>query len=301
MLDMNKYGKLVFETVEEVLKNANEDILSSILYELAYLNQYDIEKSFSLFFSIVEKASDELFIYSFNPVQYFVHHDFSRLDTYFIRAKKITDETFRKNVSAMLYFAWLRNYPNAEFLLFDYIDNDTKCISEVISRAITNFYFEEDMQGKKAKFILNKYISYDDEHISHQYDCCFLHCDEANVKFEDLYLFIRRYIASNSFNSNKYYVLDYLLDNSAKYPDECFLIFKNMKFDKLRKEPETEYSPHVREKQMQLLMGFYTIYNQKNNKYNSKNLKYINGIFDKLFENIHYKSNIDKALDLIAM
>ena len=58
----------------------------------------------------------------------------------------------------MLYFAWVRTYSNAESILFDYIDNDPKCIAEVISCAITYFYFEEDPKGEKAIFILKKYL-----------------------------------------------------------------------------------------------------------------------------------------------
>ncbi len=173
-LDMDKYGSLVLETIEEVVKIANEEILSLVLNGLVCMNKFDIERAFSLFLTVVATASDELFVYSFHSGQYYVNYDFSRLDMYLKRARSIKDEKFRQNISAMLYFAWLRNYPNAELIMFDYIDNDPQCISEVIHYANTYFYSEEDSSGKKALFLLTKYLDYEDDHISHQYDSCFL-------------------------------------------------------------------------------------------------------------------------------
>ncbi|MFT3739585.1 MAG: ATP-binding protein [Breznakibacter sp.] len=299
ILDVKKHGKMILETLESVVQNANEDILSSVLHGLAYLNKYDIERAFLLFLSITENASDELFVHSFHSGQYYAHYDFSRLEPYLIRAKEIKDKQFRKNISAMLYFSWLRNYPKAESILFDYINNDPKCIGEVIHYAITNFYFEEDRKGEKAMFVLNKYLDYEDEHISHQYDCCFLQYKESNVKFLDLYSWVIRYVNSKSFEFKKYYILEYLLKNSAEYPDECFRIFKKIRFNQFKKEKETEYSFTVREHQMKLLIGFYNIFNA-DKKANRRKWVYINKIFDTLFEDISYKNDINKVLDLIS-
>lgn len=284
-LSMEKHGELVLGTLEKVVQDANDDILTSVLYGLAYLNRYNIERAFSLFRLITANASDELFVYSFNPAQYYAHYDFSRLASYLIRAKGIKNEKFRENISAMLYFAWVRTYSNAESILFDYIDNDPKCIAEVISCAITYFYFEEDPKGEKAIFILKKYLNYEDDHISHQYDCCFLHYKKSNVKFSDLYPFIIKYISSKSFDFKKYYILEYLLKYSAEYSDQCFEIFKMIHFYQFRKEKETEYSSTVRERQMKLLMGFYNIFKQDKILHKRK-LAYINKIFDILFEDI---------------
>jgi hypothetical protein len=297
-LNMERHGELVLGTMEKVVQDANENILTSILYGLACLNKHNIERAFSLFLSITTNASDEVFVYSFNPVQYYAHYDFSRLESYLIRAKEIKNEQFRKNISAMLYFAWVRNYSNAEQILFDYIDNDPKCIAEVISRAITNFYLKEDPKGEKAIFILNKYLNYVDENISHQYDCCFLHYEKSMVKFPDLYPFVIKYISSKSFDFNKYYILKYLLKYSAQYSDKCFEIFQKIHFHQFRKEKETEYSSIVREHQMKLLMGFYNIFKQDKMLHKRK-LDYINKTFDNLFEDISYKNDIDKVLDLI--
>jgi len=277
-LNMKKYGELVLRTMERVVQNANDDILASVLYEMANLNVYNIERAFSLFLSITANASNELFIYSFNSGQYYANYDFSRLKSYLIKAKEIKDDTFRQNISAMLYFAWVRNYPNAGLILFDYIDRDPKCIAEVIRRAITNFYLKEDPKGERALFILNKYLNYVDEHISYQYDCCFLHYEKQMVAFLDLYPFTKKYISSKSFNSNKYYVLKYLLKYSHEYPNACFEIFKKIHINQFRKEKETEYSSTVREHQMKLLMGFYNIFKQ-DKKHHKRELAYINKIF----------------------
>jgi hypothetical protein len=297
-LNMMKYGKIVIDSIQKIISNANEEVLSTIVYRIAYLNKYDVGKTFQIFLSIVENSSDELFVWSFNSAQYYVHHDFSRLENYLIRARKIENENFRRNISAMLYFAWVRKYPKAEQYLFEHINDDTKCIAEVIHYAITNFYFENDNRGEKALYILNKYIDIEDEHIAHQYDCCFLHYKKAEVKFKDLYSFIIRYVQSKSFNSKKYYVLEYLMENSAEYPNECLLIFKKMKLDEYRKKRDNEFSSTIKEKQIELLMGFYNI-QSKQPKPDKKSIKYLDNVFNQLFADLSYKSHIDKALDLM--
>lgn len=297
-LNMERYGELVLETIEKVIQDANDIILTSVLYGLAYLNKHNIERAFSLFLSISSNASDEVFVYSFNSAQYYAHYDFARLVSYLIRAKCVKNEQFRVNVSAMLYFAWLRNYSNSESILFDYIDNDSKCVSEVIYRAITNFYCIEDPNGEKAIFILEKYLNYEDELISNQYGFCFLHFEKSNVKFVDFYPFVIKYIGSKSFNFKKYYILEFLLKYSVEYSDECFEIFKKIDFNHFRKEKETEYSSIVREHQIKLLIGFYNIYKQDKLLHKRK-LAYINNIIDNLFEDVSYKNQIDKVLDLV--
>lgn len=123
MFEYGKHGELVLGTLEKVVQDANDDILTSVLYGLAYLNRYNIERAFSLFRLITANASDELFVYSFNPAQYYAHYDFSRLASYLIRAKGIKNEKFRENISAMLYFAWVRTYSNAESILLGQRNN----------------------------------------------------------------------------------------------------------------------------------------------------------------------------------
>ena len=122
---------------------------------------------------------------------------------------------------------------------------------------------------------------------------------KSNVKFSDLYPFIIKYISSKSFDFKKYYILEYLLKYSAEYSDQCFEIFKMIHFYQFRKEKETEYSSTVRERQMKLLMGFYNIFKQDKILHKRK-LAYINKIFDILFEDISYKNDIDKVLDLVS-
>lgn len=298
-LNMEKYGDVVLRTMEKVAQDANDSILISVLYGIAYLNKQNIKDAFSLFISITANASDQVFVHSINAAQYYTNYDFSRLRYYFLRAKEIKDEQFRRNISAILYFAWINDYSNAEFILFDYIDNDPICIAEVISYSINNFYCSKDPKGKKAIFILNKYVNYKNESISHQYDCCFIHYEKSNIKFIDLYPFVIKYITSKSFDLKRYYIFDYLLKYSNEYSDKCFEVFKKINFYQIRKEKETEYSFIVRERQMRLLMGFYNIFKQDKKRYRSK-LAYINKIFDVLFEDIGYKDHIDKALYLIS-
>ncbi len=128
---------------------------------------------------------------------------------------------------------------------------------------------------------------------------CFLHYEKANVKFTDIYLFIVKYIDSKSFNFKKYYIYKYLLLNSVDHPNECFEIFKKIRLKDSKKEKETEYSPTIREHQIKLLMGFYNIFN-RDKKVNKKKLIYLDRVFDDLFEDIRYKDDINKVLELIS-
>jgi len=72
-----------------------------------------------------------------------------------------------------------------------------------------------------------------------------------------------------------------------------------MKLDEYRKKTDNEFSSTIKEKQIELLMGFYNL-QSKQSKPNKKSIKYLDNVFNQLFADLSYKSHIDKALDLVS-
>ncbi|MCD8179643.1 MAG: hypothetical protein LUE98_20480 [Tannerellaceae bacterium] len=291
-LNLNEHGEIVLSTIEKAIQNTTEDVLSIILVHIRYLYKVNPERALTVFQSVTENASDELFIYSIHSIQCYAYYFFSHLNSYFERAVNIQDENFRKQLTAVFYYEWLRGTEGAEIYLWNLVKEDTVFISRLIECAVYSLFEEEKSDYAKAMLILTKYIDSREKEICEEYETCFHSKENKWIPFDLLYPFLLKYVKSPCFNPHRCIIHDYLIHYASAYPEECFNLFKELKV--IIPDKSKDYSPKIRQKQIRLVLGFYQRFSGEKD---SEKLKYINNVLDQLFENVDYFSELDIALE----
>src|SRR5690606_24611239 len=86
LFDYPNYKDEVFSTIELAIdpkNNPSTTILAGVMSKLAYLNHFDIERSFALFQQLIAHKDSNVVKNSINPAQYFNNRFHDRMGFYF--------------------------------------------------------------------------------------------------------------------------------------------------------------------------------------------------------------------------
>jgi hypothetical protein len=221
-----QYKEEIFEALEFVADNANAATRACILYNGAWLNNLDKQRSFNLYLRLMSDYDPSLLAipyYNGHPLLYHIYIDFNRLIPFFERA--ITVDEAGKPMVSFLLNAYLHDKDGALCLLKKLIYRNSIARVELVW--ILREILSNNDYNAKGWYLLNCLLEYDDKELGNKMDHCFLHIppilDNHLVNFIDNYL--KSPIAE--YKSNEFY--NFLRKLISIAPSQCLIWLFNSK------------------------------------------------------------------------
>lgn len=226
LFDYPNYKEDVLSTIEFAIdpqNNPSTTILAGVMFHLAYLNHFDIERSFVIFKKLIAQKDSRVLECSINPAQYFNNKFHDRMGFYF-EEMLLHEELYDK-----CYFfvnSWLFDHIN-DFKMYDrFMGLGQKAIECAIEVA-ESFLIKDDIVDQRSVQVLERCLSHSEFDLSHEFSGLVLRVFKIE-NFGELYSFMEKYIATDQFSNDPRYLLEFLTECSSLYPKECLDLLVKM-------------------------------------------------------------------------
>jgi hypothetical protein len=288
----------IFDALSTIFTEDIAIVKAAAIQDYAYLTNLNGKKAFELFIKIVNDNNNKRILSSsLWSLSYLVNYDFERLTPLFGHLT-VSDE-LRDNdnswLSTILFGAWIHNYAGAEKLFKSFLAGHEEVKDHVMHDAIAYFYDNEEISGKSIEVIellLKQPYNKDSKRIKME----FYQMD--HIKFEDIFPLIKKYIKSPHFRIREHF-LEFLTDHASKFPCECIYLFElaiNMNVDETDEDGRLTGSEDLATK---FIIGAYSSLRptqfKKHKKYEMKVLK----AFDKVLIDERFRNNAENILEKV--
>jgi hypothetical protein len=226
LFDYPTYKDDVLSAIEFAIdpkNNPSTTILAGIMSQLAYLNHFDIERSFAIFRQLIAQKDLHVLKYSINPAQYFNNQFHDRMGFYF-EEMFLHEELYYK-----CYFfvnSWVFEHID-DFKMYDrFMGLGQKAIECAIDVA-ESFLIKDGIVNQRSMQVLERCLSHSEFDLSHEYSGLVLRVFKIE-NFRELCGFIEKYIATDQFSNDPRYLLEFLTECSSLYPKECLDLLVRM-------------------------------------------------------------------------
>lgn len=269
-----EYSDRIFTVLEKVAKDSMDCVKAAMLYRLAYLNHYDIERNFRLFFKLVETDNEQILQSSIWSAQYFNRKYTDELESYF--RKNITIDKLTKDISTVLTVAWLEGIEESYKILQDFYLKIKEVKKAMLHVAESNVFKHNSTITEKCKIILNQFLDEDDKDIAREYT--FLFSDLSCERFVEFRSFIEQYSKSKVCILAPDNFINFLVKSAHFYPIDCLNLLKNIQSLKSHLNIQEEF--YYDDKSLNVIINSYNALLQETNK-DKKKIEQTLDIFDR--------------------
>ncbi|MHA7129239.1 NACHT domain-containing protein [Algoriphagus namhaensis] len=219
LFEYPNYKEEVLSTIEFAIdpkNNPSTTILAGVMSKLAYLNHFDIERSFAIFRQLIAQKNSRVLECSINPAQYFNNKFHNRMGFYF-EEMLLHEELYDK-----CYFfvsSWVFDHID-DFKMYDHFmglgQKAIVCAIEVAESLL----IRDGVVDQRSVQVLERCLSHTEFDLSHEFSGLVLRVFKIE-NFGELYSFMEKYIATQHFSNDPRYFLDFLTKCSSLYPKEC--------------------------------------------------------------------------------
>ncbi|MBI3234172.1 MAG: hypothetical protein HYZ42_09055, partial [Bacteroidetes bacterium] len=290
----SKTSDLVFETLESILKNGPRESRAVIFFRFAYLMNLDREKAFNLFVKYITSEKDIYVVASsIWSLQYLGDYDFERLLPIYQRLANCnvlgSDDT--NWVFLLLYFAYLLERDASGILVKTLLRNSKNACSIAVNE-ITKHYYEIDKTMEKSNELLHLVLDLADEEIIEEIHWNFSSAE--NLKIDDLYDFIERYIRTKFFRNNEN-LLNYLTQQCTNNPEKAILLFETAILNNQASKKNYDLLDRNMSTVKFIVGAFSSL--KKNTDLDKKLRLTLLRSFDTVLKNFRYRRTSEKMLD----
>jgi hypothetical protein len=226
LFDYPNYKEDVLSTIEFAIdpkNNLSTTILAGVMFHLAYLNHFDIERSFAIFRQLVSQKDSHVLKYSINPAQYFNNKFHDRMGFYFEKML-LHEELYDK-----CYFfvnSWVFEQID-DFKIYDHFMGLGQKAIECAIDVAESFLIRDGVVDQRSMQVLERCLSHTEFDLSHEFSGLVLRVFKIE-NFGELYSFMEKYIATDQFSNDPRYLLEFLTECSSLYPKECLDLLVKM-------------------------------------------------------------------------
>lgn len=286
----SEFEEIIFDTVEKAVHDPQVSVRVAVMQELAYLNYLDLQRSFTVFMSLIQSDDIHILRNSFSTSQYFNVKFHKEMYPYFMKIIKNEELHSEGNV---IVLSWLDDNIDDGKLYRRFVRSSDKAKLCALKIAEANLFERNGMPNEKSFKILHQFLNQDNEEIASAYSGLVLRKFKNN-NFKETYSFLIAYSKSKLCLAQPSYFLQLLMGCTKEYPVECLKLVGNMKFDRL---PDIQRRGYYRDEPVQLILSIYSKLNM-NLKENRKLVNRTLDIFDSMLRHNHLRVSVNQAIRL---
>lgn len=287
-----EFKEIIFETAEKAISDEQASVRVAVMQELGYLNYLDLDRSFRIFISLIQKNDIEVLKNSFRTSQYFNVKFHQEMYPYF---EKIIDNKELHKDGNVIVLSWLNKKISDKRLYKKFIKSSSEAKLCALNIAEANLYNDNDTTSKRAFEILFQFLNKNNEDFATAYSGIILR-KFAKHNFEKSYSFLVKYSKSKLCIAQPSYFLQLLLTCAKDYPLECLNLIQNLNYDRI---PHLQRRGYYDKEPVQLILAIYSKLNMDLDK-NRRAIKKTLDIFDEMLKHNHLRNTINESLALIS-
>ena len=279
----------IFYTLEQITEDVDNSVKAGILYNLAYLNNFNLERSFKIFLRLIDTDSVEVLKNAIKPATYFRNAYYEEMISFF--NKIIENEELHKNGGILIALNWFSGYDKDKVYFNKFILKGTTAKLEILRAAEANVFLG-DKTNPKCLDVFFDFLEQDEKEFASAYSGFILRKYKIS-NFKVLLPFMKKYAQTKIYENEPRYFLQYLLLCSKDYPIECLDLVRKMNFKKV---PNAQQRGRYDSEPVQLILSIYSSLNNhfKNNK---EQIEISLNIFDSMMKLDHLRFSANNALD----
>jgi hypothetical protein len=289
----NQFENVIFYTIENVINHplCNVSVKADIVYNLAYLNQLNINRSFAIFLRLINSCDEKILAYSLNAAQYFNNVFHVEMSDYFDLVLSHPD--IHKDAFVFVN-SWLNDSINDRAIYERFVSKGGTKAKICALKCAEARLVQNNIINEKALSILHEFINENDKDIIRDYAGIILRkFKERN--FLELLSFLKKYASSKACSIEPKYFLQYLIKCCKNYPSECLELLSRMDFSI---PPDIRYRGYYSKEPVQLVLGIYSKVVSSVLKDKTQINKCLD-VFDSLLKNPHLRSNANQAIEMV--
>jgi hypothetical protein len=284
-----EYADRIFETVIKVSEDQMDSVKATVLFRLAYLNHYDLHRSFDVFKKLVDTSNEQLLKTSLWSAGYYKRNFYKEMIPYFRRLMNY--ESLHEDTAVLLAVAWLEDIKESKVLLEELLLMSDKARIKMIHVAETNLFHENNSIQKKCLQLFNRFLNNETKAMADEYSHLFLRLSPD--KFEMFLPSIKHYSKSTVCKNNPYYFFEYLFKCTGKHPVQCIDLLENVNILKINADDENRYR---NDEALNVIVGSYNALLKEKHK-NKRQIIHSVKLFDQYLKDRRYRKEADKVLD----
>lgn len=278
----------IFCTLEQITGDIDDAVKAGILYNLAYLNNFNLDRSFKIFLELINTDNVEILKSAFKAASYFRNAYYEEMKPFF--NKIIENEELHKNGGILIALNWFSGFDKDKSYFNKFIKKGVTAKIEILRAAEANIFTD----GKTDAKCLDAFFYFldGDNELASAYAGFVLRKFKVS-NFKVLLPFMIKYSKSEVYNYEPRYFLQYLLKCSKDYPIECLDLVREMNFTRV---PSTQQRGRYDSEPVQLILSIYSSLNNHFKK-NKKEIEISLNIFDRMMKLDHLRFSANNALD----
>ena len=284
----------IFEVVEQAMYDEQISVKVSILSNLAYLNNLDLERSFLVFQKMTDTDNVDLIKNSFWSADFYKNKYFNRMQSYF--EKIIQNEELHEKGVIIICKAWIndKDIKGSFELLQKAISSSEKARCAIIHTTEHNLIDKNGEINKKCYDLLIDLLKYDGDEIASRYSGLVLRKFKPNT-FNIALPFLREYVKSSHARKEPRYLFNYLNNCSDENPIECLELMKEAMYIDNRSIQNRGYFD---KEPVQVVLSIYSALNKKYHQSTSR-LEETLDLFDILLQNNRMRGYANQAINTL--
>lgn len=282
------YSEKIFKAVELACEDKFDCVRATILYHLAYLNHYDIYRSFRLFKQLVNTENVELLKASFWSARYYRSNFFEELIPIF--RKFISVDVLIEDTTDFIGVSWLEGVKGSEKLLNEIIKKSEAVRVRMVHIMSVNFFHEDNTVQAKCIQLFYRFLNEDSKEFADSYSHIFINLPIE--RFTSLLPVLVKYSKAKICWKNPHYFVEFLFKCSAKYPIESLKLLSNVNPSYYNEDSEyIFYSNDF----LDVIVGSYNSLVSQRQK-NSRQIKHSLDLFDKYLQDQRFRNAAEEIL-----
>lgn len=207
---MAPYRDAIFKVLEQVAGTASVATRCAALFQMAYLMDYDKERTMNLFLAMTSDYNINILrlpAHNLNPLNYLIKFDFERLIPYFQQCVALK-ESHQVNI-LWLWIATILHKPGAKELMYEMADASVEGRSKLVR--CTQEYYRPQFQGLVEE-VLRRYLGYEEKELGRSYDFQFEGFDKW--PHNKVYPFLDDFFNSSVVKYSSHCMYDYMKETA---------------------------------------------------------------------------------------
>lgn len=283
----------IFRVVEHSAKDPFDAVKVGVLSQLAFLNQLNIDRSFSIFLEMTDTDNIQVLKNSMWSADYYLSRFFDELQPFF--KKIITHPELHENGMVLITKCWLFYQENSfsEELMERSLLAGDKALAAILHTVEENL-FSEDPYHEKCYTMLLKLVNFPSEELSRGFSGLILRKIKPE-KFKIMENFLFAYVKSEHIRQEPRYFIELLKGASKNHPGSCITLLEqciDINNSDIRKSGYLDREP------IQAVLAIFSSISKSDEIYNTYKDRVLN-LFDALLRNRHYRTRAIMAIDTL--
>ncbi len=283
-----EYSNKIFETVEMACNDKFDCVRAAILSRLAYLNHYDIYRSYRLFKQLVNTDNIELLKTSLWSAKYYRMNFWVEMIPFLKKLMSI--DALMDDTTDFIVVSWLEGIEGAEELLNEISEKSNTVRIRIMHVVGVNFSHEDTSVQEKCIQLFKRLLHENSKEIADNFSHIFL--DLSTDRFSSLLNVITGYSKAKVCWRNPHYFIEFLFKCSVNYPVEALKLLSNINLAYYYKETDyIYYSDDI----LNVIVGSYNSLISQNKK-SRRQIEHSLNLFDKYLRDQRFRTNAEEIL-----